>query len=192
MQQQEELIEDEQEQEEKEEVARRAKREADELEARLAQSLLPDSEVGLAFGAWVNSLIPSKLHPVLEEESARMTTEQLKELAEALSIMSARSSVLKERDELRALMEENLQAEEVSPRFPTSMPSTVPSFPLLTGSQVSFRRVDQAHPNNAYQDRQPTPGIRFTCRQLSPDDLCRRTGSYLCPGLGESTRCDQA
>lgn len=44
-----------------------------------------------------------------------MTTEQLKELAEALSIMSARSSVLKERDELRALMEENLQAEEVSP-----------------------------------------------------------------------------
>lgn len=46
LQQQEELIEDEQEQEQKEEDARRAKREADELEARLAQSLLPDSEVG--------------------------------------------------------------------------------------------------------------------------------------------------
>lgn len=42
-----------------------------------------------------------------------MTTEQLKELSEALSILSARSSVLKERAELRALMEENLQAEEV-------------------------------------------------------------------------------
>ncbi len=42
-----------------------------------------------------------------------MTTEQLKELSEALSILSAKSSVLKERDELRALMEENLQAEEV-------------------------------------------------------------------------------
>ncbi|KAF8447460.1 LETM1-like protein-domain-containing protein [Boletus edulis BED1] len=96
LQRQEELIEDDQEQEEKEEVARHAKREADELEARLAQSLLPDSE----------------LHPVTEEESARMTTEQLKELAEALSIMSAKSSVLKERDELRALMAENLQAEE--------------------------------------------------------------------------------
>ncbi|KAF8447470.1 LETM1-like protein-domain-containing protein [Boletus edulis BED1] len=102
LQQQEELIEDEQEQEEKEEVARRAKREADELEARLAQSLLPDSE----------------LHPVPEEESARMTTEQLKELAEALSIMSAKSSVLKERDELRALMAENLQAEE-DPKSPS-------------------------------------------------------------------------
>lgn len=42
-----------------------------------------------------------------------MTTEQLKELGEALSILSAKSSVLKERDELRALMEENTKAEEV-------------------------------------------------------------------------------
>ena len=53
----------------------------------------------------------------MEEENARMTTEQLKELAEALSILSAKSSVLKERDELRALMEENLQAEEVSRHY---------------------------------------------------------------------------
>jgi LETM1 and EF-hand domain-containing protein 1, mitochondrial len=49
LQQQEELIEDEEEQEEKEEESRRAKREADERakreeEARLAQSLLPESE----------------------------------------------------------------------------------------------------------------------------------------------------
>ena len=43
-----------------------------------------------------------------------MTTEQLKELSEALSILSSKSSVLKERDELHVLMEENLQAEEVS------------------------------------------------------------------------------
>lgn len=50
----------------------------------------------------------------MEEADARMTTEQLHELAEALSILSAKSSVLKERDELRALMEENLSAEEVS------------------------------------------------------------------------------
>lgn len=42
-----------------------------------------------------------------------MTTEQLKELGEALSILSAKSSVLQERDELRSLMEENLMAEEV-------------------------------------------------------------------------------
>ncbi|KAG1756490.1 LETM1-like protein-domain-containing protein [Suillus paluster] len=103
LQQQEELIEDEEEQEQKEEDARRAKREADESEARTAQSLLPDTE----------------LHPErFEEENARMTTEQLKELGEALSILSAKSSVLKERDELRALMEENLQAEE-DPKSPS-------------------------------------------------------------------------
>jgi LETM1 and EF-hand domain-containing protein 1 len=47
-----------------------------------------------------------------------MTTEQLKELAEALCILSSKSSVLKERDELAALMEENLQAEE-DPKSPS-------------------------------------------------------------------------
>jgi LETM1 and EF-hand domain-containing protein 1, mitochondrial len=36
-----------------------------------------------------------------------MTTEQLKELVEVLSVLSAKSSVLKERDELHNLMEEN-------------------------------------------------------------------------------------
>ncbi|KAK7689110.1 hypothetical protein QCA50_007801 [Cerrena zonata] len=100
LQQQEELIEDEKEQEQKEEDARRARKEE---EARLAESLLPESE----------------LHPdTVEEADARMTTEQLKEFSEALSILSAKSSVLKERDELRALMEENLQAEE-DPKSPS-------------------------------------------------------------------------
>lgn len=42
-----------------------------------------------------------------------MTTEQLKELAEALSILSAHSSVMKERAELRELMEENIASDEV-------------------------------------------------------------------------------
>ncbi|OJT07282.1 LETM1 and EF-hand domain-containing protein 1, mitochondrial [Trametes pubescens] len=100
LKQQEELIQDEQEQEQREEDARRAKKEE---EARLAESLLPESE----------------LHP--EEapvQDARMTTEQLKELAEALSILSTKSSVIKERDELRGLMEENLQAEE-DPKSPS-------------------------------------------------------------------------
>ncbi|GLB35009.1 putative LETM1-domain-containing protein [Lyophyllum shimeji] len=105
LQQQQELIEDEEEQEQKEEDARRAKREAEELEARTAKSLLPDSE-----------LMPEKQQD--EAENARMTTEQLKELGEALSVLSAKSSVLKERNELRALMEENLQAEE-DPKSPS-------------------------------------------------------------------------
>jgi len=49
LQQQQELIDDEAEQEQKEEDARRAKREAAELEAQVAQSLLPDSEVLFPF-----------------------------------------------------------------------------------------------------------------------------------------------
>jgi len=52
-----------------------------------------------------------------EGENARMTAEQLNELADALLVLSSKSSVLKERDELRALMEENLQAEEVWPKL---------------------------------------------------------------------------
>ncbi|TCD65618.1 hypothetical protein EIP91_002423 [Steccherinum ochraceum] len=99
LQQQEELIEDEKEQEQKAEDARRARKEE---EARLAEALLPESE----------------LQPDEEVNDARMTQEQLKELGEALSILSAKSSVLKERDELHALMEENLQAEE-DPKSPS-------------------------------------------------------------------------
>ena len=112
LQQQEELIEDEQEQEQREEDARRAKKEE---EARLAESLLPDSEVRRSETLrGVQILTNLQLHPEkIELEDARMTAEQLKELAEALSVVSAQSSVLKERDELRALMEENLAADEV-------------------------------------------------------------------------------
>lgn len=112
LQQQEELIEDEQEQEQKEEDARRAKKEE---EARLAESLLPDSEVCRSeIPREIEILNDHQLHPErIELEDARMTTEQLKELAEALSVVSAQSSVIKERDELRALMEENLAADEV-------------------------------------------------------------------------------
>ncbi|KAG8702493.1 hypothetical protein FRC08_003454 [Ceratobasidium sp. 394] len=101
LQQQEELIDDEAEQEAKEENSRRERRAAEERakreeEALMAQSLLPESELQ----------VPA------EEDDARMTTEQLTELGEALSILSAKSSVLKERDELRALMEENQRGEE--------------------------------------------------------------------------------
>ncbi|KAF8163251.1 LETM1-like protein-domain-containing protein [Crassisporium funariophilum] len=103
LQQQQELIDDEAEQEQKEEDARRVQREAAEAEARTAQSLLPDSE-----------LLPE----TTEGDDARMTGEQLNELADALLILSSKSSVLKERDELRALMEENLLAEE-DPKSPS-------------------------------------------------------------------------
>ena len=44
------------------------------------------------------------------EEDTRMTTEQLKELVEVISVLTAKSSVLKERDELHSLIEENQRA----------------------------------------------------------------------------------
>ncbi|KAI6039976.1 LETM1-like protein-domain-containing protein [Pisolithus marmoratus] len=104
LQQQEELIEDEEEQEQKEEDARRAKRESQEQEIRTAHSLLPDTE----------------LHPEVAPtaENARMTTEQLNELGEALCVLSAKSSVLKERGEPRTLMEESFQGDE-DPKSPS-------------------------------------------------------------------------
>lgn len=40
-----------------------------------------------------------------------MTTEQVTELGQALEILSAKSSVIKERTELRRLMAENSEAE---------------------------------------------------------------------------------
>jgi hypothetical protein len=61
--------------------------------------------------------------PAAPADDARMTTEQVKELGEALSVLSAKSSVLKERDELRALMEENLRDEEVGNLLSLGRPS---------------------------------------------------------------------
>jgi LETM1 and EF-hand domain-containing protein 1 len=51
-----------------------------------------------------------------------MTTEQLKEFVEVLSVLSAKSSVLEERDELHNLMKENQQAaSEEAEVLPSSM-----------------------------------------------------------------------
>ncbi|CAE6420508.1 unnamed protein product [Rhizoctonia solani] len=133
LQQQEELIDDEAEQEAKEEDARRQRRAAEERakreeEALMAQSLLPESE----------------LQAPAEEDDARMTTEQLTELGEALSILSAKSSVLKERDELRALMEENQRVEEENvAQKADGEPVTTPSNPLIKKIRAMLTKIDQ-------------------------------------------------
>lgn len=44
-----------------------------------------------------------------------MTKEQLNELAEALTVLSAKSSIVKEREELKALMQDNIKSEQVRP-----------------------------------------------------------------------------
>jgi len=99
LQQQEELIEDEAEQEEEEREAREAEKErkkaSEELrlsrEAEDAKALLPRDET---------STEPTK------PDDVRMTNEQLHELGEALSILSAKSAVLKEREELNEIYRE--------------------------------------------------------------------------------------
>ncbi|EJD44062.1 LETM1-domain-containing protein [Auricularia subglabra TFB-10046 SS5] len=99
LEQQEELIEDEAEQEQKEMESKRARKEAEERarseeEARTAQMLLPDSELNV-------------------HDDARMTMEQVKELGEALTVLSSKSSILKERDALRELVDESKDADAV-------------------------------------------------------------------------------
>ncbi|KAF8548454.1 hypothetical protein OG21DRAFT_1479187 [Imleria badia] len=100
-----ELVENEQEQEQKEEELRHAKREADEPEASQTN------------GAYMrhSELICHGCISFSERRGACTTIEcqWLKELAQALSIILAKSSVLKEHDELHALMEQYLQAEEM-------------------------------------------------------------------------------
>jgi len=96
LQEQEELIEDEAEQEEKEESIKRAKRDKEkarrEEDADTSQLASSDSKIDT-------------------NDDLGMTNEQLKELAEALLILSSKSSVLKERDELQSLMSENIQSD---------------------------------------------------------------------------------
>jgi hypothetical protein len=97
--------------------------------------MLPDSEVGAGTVrlAVTRILKPAFFQLAMEEEDdARMTSEQLKELSEALSVCSAKSSVLKERDELRALMKENMSSEEV--RFRDVPSCRQISFSRFTGS----------------------------------------------------------
>ncbi|KAK0523133.1 LETM1 domain-containing protein ylh47 [Tilletia horrida] len=98
LQQQEELIEDEAEQEQEEREARELEKErkkaTEELriarEAEDAKALLPRDETS----------------PEAAQDDVRMTNEQLHELGEALSILSAKSAVLKEREELDAIYRE--------------------------------------------------------------------------------------
>lgn len=62
----------------------------------------------------VKEHVEEPVRPAPEQTDARMTKEQLSELAEALSILTAKSSIVKERDELKSLLEDNLLSEAVS------------------------------------------------------------------------------
>ncbi|KDE07024.1 hypothetical protein MVLG_02759 [Microbotryum lychnidis-dioicae p1A1 Lamole] len=138
LQQQEELIEDEEEQETKETEARKLKKEAEEAakeqakqeeaerkrleaeekekvkigeEKEQASDMLPQGEVEAEAKADAEHLVTEPEVEVTNPEDVRMTSEQVTELGQALEILSAKSSVMKEREELKKLVEENKQAE---------------------------------------------------------------------------------
>ena len=106
LQQQEEMIEDEAEQEEAEEEARRLDKEKKKDKAERVKLNREEEEA--------RALLP-KGETDAESEDARMTNEQLTELGEALSILSAKSSVLKEREELAQLIKEVTASDVGSP-----------------------------------------------------------------------------
>lgn len=54
------------------------------------------------------------VQPAADQKDTPMTEKQLSEIAEALSVLTARSSIMKERDELKSLLEDNLLSEAES------------------------------------------------------------------------------
>lgn len=118
LEEQEELIADESEQELKEEEARKEAKEAERIkaekeeaeraaaEAEQADEMLPDAASTEAVAKEGQEGKEEKVDP----KDVRMTSEQLSELGEALSILSAKSSVLQERQDLQKLMEENRES----------------------------------------------------------------------------------
>jgi len=101
LQEQEELIEDEAEQEEDHKAAREEERQRKDAERQRESA-----EAALA-----SRIVPRPAGPKPDLDDARMTPEQLHELGEALSILSAKSSVLRERQELAEMMQSLPQEE---------------------------------------------------------------------------------
>lgn len=98
-----------------------------------------------------------------------MTAEQLNELADALLVLSAKSSVLKERDELRALMEENLQVEEVC----MAKAFLIGGITIVClGFYYAIWRTHTTHSFYAEQNRHSTSRIRQSGGQFIADDIC--------------------
>ena len=129
LQQQEELIEDELEQEEKEEASRREKREAEEAklgeEKEKAREMLPDASIeassekaaskdSVGRESTTADQKSGRKEEEKEETDAKMTGEQVRELGEALIILSTKQSVLQERAELAQLIQDSKQTQVVS------------------------------------------------------------------------------
>ncbi|GAA5890364.1 hypothetical protein JCM6882_008808 [Rhodosporidiobolus microsporus] len=153
LQQQEELIEDEEEQEAKEAEARRLKKEAEEEAKREEQEKREAEEKAkeLAEKGKADEMLPEReVEEATKEEppkeaapdpaSVRMTAEQVQELGSALEILSAKSSVIKERTELRKLIEENEKTEQEEGGKPNPLNKRLKS--LLTKIDKQLEEYD--------------------------------------------------
>ncbi|GAA6001024.1 hypothetical protein JCM10207_007379 [Rhodosporidiobolus poonsookiae] len=152
LQQQEELIEDEEEQEAKEAEARRLKKEAEEEAKREEQEKreADEKEKELAEKSKADEMLPeSEVKEATKEEpkeaapdpaDVRMTSEQVQELGSALEVLSAKSSVIKERTELRKLIEENEKAEQEEGGKPNPLNKRLKS--LLTKIDKQLEEYD--------------------------------------------------
>lgn len=142
LEQQQELIDDEAEQEQEEREARQKQLAADEAakaeKEQAAASVTADAKAATEAaaaataatgaapaaaqsgtvhpGASVSVAPPTPEKPSVED--AKMTKEQIGELAEALSLFTAKSSIEKERQELEAILEDNLLSEAESKEHP--------------------------------------------------------------------------
>lgn len=74
-------------------------------------------------GAPVTAAAPAPEKPAVED--AKMTKEQVGELAEALSLFTAKSSIEKERHELKEILEDNLLSEAESKEHPEEVDAKV-------------------------------------------------------------------
>lgn len=125
LQEQEELIEDEAEQEEEVQAARNAEKSRKDAETVEASKIIPNAS--------------SKQNI----DDARMTEEQLCELGEALSILSAKSSVLRERRELSELMKDLPPDETVEVSDPDGTSSSPKAKSLYRRIRSMLKRIDQ-------------------------------------------------
>lgn len=88
------------------------------------------------------------VQPAADQKDTPMTEKQLSEIAEALSVLTARSSIMKERDELKSLLEDNLLSEAVSSRDKGRLRKLI-----IFVSQESKERQEGASPTVAVSKR---------------------------------------
>lgn len=192
LQQQEELIEDEEEQEAKESEARRSKKEAEE-DAKAEEQQKKDAEEDLVRQD-KEAVEAATVQPaieiahveatVIDPADVRMTTEQVTELGQALEILSAKSSVIKERTELRKLMEEGEEAEAEEGATPNPLAKRIKGLLTKIDKQLEEYDAEVGGRLNMFEtDASGRIEVKDLKRALEVIRHRYVSLSFLCPGL---------